>query len=49
MKKREEENCKQNINIGGRERERERERECEEEWGLLHRYQRNQSMNSLSR
>jgi hypothetical protein len=23
MKKREEENCKQNINIGGRERERE--------------------------
>jgi hypothetical protein len=25
MKKREEENCKQNINIGGRERERERE------------------------
>jgi hypothetical protein len=47
MKKREEENCKQNINIGGGERER--ERECEEEWGLLHRYQRNQSMNSLSR
>jgi hypothetical protein len=47
MKKREEENCKQNINIGGRERER--ERECEEEWGLLHRCQRNQSMNSLSR
>jgi len=26
MKKREEENCKQNLNIGGTERERERER-----------------------
>jgi hypothetical protein len=35
MKKREEENCKQNINIGGRERERERERECVKRNGVF--------------